>query len=212
MSDCGIVRIGAGGTSLHLPIWRLENLSAAIPRNGSKTAHLQEPAVPANDFILFISSESVKRRGRVYNGMIISLYVDDNEGAGEIDGTEDDFWIGARSDACEDTKHVKTRSRIQARHDCAGSGGQWANRRRHLGGSGGLEGVRGSGRGECCARGLGRWGLERLRLNVLRRLETHLARTKGIRVVLRVSCALGVRSILVLRALHGVWGKAGIVG
>lgn len=82
---------------------------------------LQEAAISANDFVLWIACEGAERGGTVDDGMVESAGVYDDEGAFEIDGAKDDVWVGPSCDASENAEKIETGGRVDGKRRGDGS-------------------------------------------------------------------------------------------
>jgi hypothetical protein len=64
----------------------------------ASTGCLEKAAVTTEDLMLFVACETIKRRGGINYGGVISPYVGYDKGAGQVNGAEGDARIGSSCD------------------------------------------------------------------------------------------------------------------
>lgn len=73
---------------------------------------LKETAVTAKDLIFSVSGEMAEGRGAVDDGLVESANIDNDKGAGQVNGAERDAGAGTIGDSSENGEKIEARSRI----------------------------------------------------------------------------------------------------
>jgi|SRR6266702_157373 len=77
------------------------SMMSSFSLSNASTGCLEEAAVTTEDLVLFVACQTIKRRGGINDGGVISPYVDNDKGAGHINGAQGDARIRSSCDTTQ---------------------------------------------------------------------------------------------------------------
>ena len=106
-----------------------EEAGCAAADGGGGGGRLEEAAVAAEDEVVWVAGEAGEGGGGVDDGVVVAADVDEDEGAGEVDGAEGDAGVGTGGDAGEDGEEVEAGGGVEREAERGGGSDQagWLN-------------------------------------------------------------------------------------